>query len=110
MVSFAALLLWNCHPQIMLPVAAAEVTVRAAKSFVISKEDRHLNIAPFHLERELAFAEFEDYRKDEEKSQDLNSSSGSKHHMEMTHVALATDLGHDHTSLSLFRDLQKASS
>lgn len=38
------------------------------------------------------------------------SPSGSKHHMEMTHVALATDLGHDHTSLSLFRDLQKASS
>lgn len=38
------------------------------------------------------------------------SLSGSKHHMEMTHVALATDLGHDHTSLSLFRDLQKASS
>lgn len=37
------------------------------------------------------------------------SLSDSKHHMEMTQVALATDLGHDHTSLSLFRDLQKAS-
>lgn len=36
--------------------------------------------------------------------------SDSKHHMEMIHVALATALGHDHTSLSLFRDLQKASS
>lgn len=37
------------------------------------------------------------------------SPSDSKHHMEMTHIALATDLGHHHTHLSLFRDLQKAS-
>lgn len=47
--------------------------MRAAKSFVISKEDQHLNIAPLHLQRELAPAELQDCRKDhEEKSQDLN--------------------------------------
>lgn len=47
--------------------------MRAAKSFVISKEDQHLHIAPLHLLRELAPAEFQDCRKDEEeKSQDLN--------------------------------------
>lgn len=47
--------------------------MRAAKSSVISKEDQHLNIALLHLQRELASAELEDYRKDdEEKSQDLN--------------------------------------
>lgn len=47
--------------------------MRAAKSFVISKEHQHLNIAPLHLQGELVSAELQECRRDgEEKSQDLN--------------------------------------
>lgn len=37
-----------------------------AKSFVISKEDQHLNIASLYLQRELAPAELQGCRKDDE--------------------------------------------
>lgn len=40
--------------------------MRAARSFIISKGDQHLNTASLYLHRELAPAELQGYRKDDE--------------------------------------------